>query len=79
MAGGAQRGPTPWPLARATPLAVWGLVIAQAGLGVTTIGVTAVSAWQTNKVLSMSPGQSTSLGGNTVTMAARQPDRRAQL
>jgi cytochrome c-type biogenesis protein CcmF len=60
-------------LARATPLAVMGLVIAHAGLGVTTIGIASVSAWQTNKVLSMSPGQSVKLGGNTITMMAVKP------
>ncbi len=60
-------------LARATPLAVLGLVIAHAGLGVTTIGITSVSAWQTNKVLSMSPGQSVKLAGNTITMVALRP------
>ena len=60
-------------LARATPLAVMGLVIAHAGLGVTAIGAASVSAWQTNKVLSMSPGQSIRLGGNTITMEAVKP------
>jgi cytochrome c-type biogenesis protein CcmF len=60
-------------LARATPLAVAGLVIAHAGLGVTTIGVASVSAWQTNKVLSMSPGQSVRLAGHTITMEAVRP------
>jgi cytochrome c-type biogenesis protein CcmF len=60
-------------LARATPLAVWGLVIAHAGLGVTTIGVTSVSAFQTNKVLSMSPGQSVELAGSKITMIAMRP------
>ena len=60
-------------LARATPLAVIGLVIAHAGLGVTTVGITAVNAWQTNKVLSMSPGQSVVLAGNTITMQTLRP------
>jgi cytochrome c-type biogenesis protein CcmF len=60
-------------LARSTPLAVWGLVIAHAGLGVTTIGVTSVTAFQANKVLSMSPGQSVRLAGNTITMEAVRP------
>ncbi len=60
-------------LARATPLAVWGLVIAHAGLGITTVGITCVSAWQTNKVLSMSPGQNVKLAGNTITMTAVRP------
>jgi cytochrome c-type biogenesis protein CcmF len=70
-------GSAPWPevwaLARSTPLAVMGLVIAHAGLGITTIGITAVSAWQTNKVLSMSPGQSVRLAGNTITMQSVRP------
>ncbi len=60
-------------LARATPLAVWGLVIAHAGLGVTAIGVTAVGTWQTNKVLSMRVGQSAGLAGNTITLTALRP------
>ena len=60
-------------LVRATPLAVWGLVIAHAGLGVTTIGISAVKGWETNKVLSMSPGQSVSLAGNTITMTSVRP------
>jgi len=59
--------------ARSTPLAVFGLVIAHAGLGVTTIGITSVSVWQTNRVLSMSPGQSVQLAGQTVTMDSVQP------
>ncbi|MEO8926602.1 MAG: heme lyase CcmF/NrfE family subunit [Caulobacteraceae bacterium] len=55
-------------LARTTPLAVWGMVLAHAGLGVTTLGITAVSAWQTNKVLTLTAGQSTALAGKTVTL-----------
>ena len=52
---------------RMTPLAVWGLALAHAGLGVTTLGVTAVTAWQTNKVLTMATGDSVRLAGRTVT------------
>ncbi|HEY5070516.1 MAG TPA: heme lyase CcmF/NrfE family subunit [Caulobacteraceae bacterium] len=59
-------------LARATPLAVWGLVLAHAGLGVTTLGVTAVSAWQSNKVLTMYAGQSVALAGKRVTLSSVQ-------
>jgi cytochrome c-type biogenesis protein CcmF len=55
-------------LMRATPLAVWGLVLAHAGLGFTTLGVTAMNSWQTNKVLTMVPGQSVSLAGQTITL-----------
>jgi len=55
-------------LLRATPLAVWGLAIAHAGLGVSTIGVTATSAFQSSNVLAMVPGQSVLLDGRRVTL-----------
>jgi cytochrome c-type biogenesis protein CcmF len=55
-------------LARMTPLAVWGLALAHAGLGVTTLGITAVTAWQSNKVLTMAPGDAVALAGKTVTL-----------
>ncbi len=60
-------------LVRTTPLAVWGLVLAHAGLGVTAIGIAGVSAWQSEKVLMMSPGQSTTLAGSTFTMQSVAP------
>jgi cytochrome c-type biogenesis protein CcmF len=55
-------------LLRATPLAVWGLAVAHAGLGVTTIGVTATSVFQSSRVLAMRPGQSVMLAGDRVTL-----------
>jgi cytochrome c-type biogenesis protein CcmF len=60
-------------LARTTPLAVWGMALAHAGLGITTIGISGVTALQTNKVLMMSPGQSTTLAGSTITLQGVQP------
>ncbi len=53
---------------RAMPLAVWGMTLAHAGLGVTVIGITAVNSWQTNKVLSMRAGQTVELAGAQVTL-----------
>ncbi|MCX7281288.1 MAG: heme lyase NrfEFG subunit NrfE, partial [Alphaproteobacteria bacterium] len=53
---------------RATPLAVWGMTAAHAGLGVTAIGVTAVTAWQSNKILEMKVGQSVELAGAQYTL-----------
>ncbi len=50
---------------RATPLAVWGMALAHAGLGVTTIGITAVTAFQSNKILEMKVGQTVELAGAT--------------
>ena len=55
-------------LVRSTPLAVVGLVLAHAGLGVLTLGVTGMTSWQSNKVLTMIPGQSVNLAGKTITL-----------
>ncbi len=53
---------------RATPLAVWGMTCAHAGLGVTAIGVTAVTAWESSKILEMKVGQSVDLAGAQYTL-----------
>ncbi len=55
---------------RATPLAVWGMTSAHAGLGVTAIGITAVTAWQSNKVLAMKVGQTVELAGAQYTLTS---------
>ena len=59
-------------LVRSTPLAVWAMVLAHAGLGVTTLGIAGVTAWQTNKVLSMHAGDKLALSHDTVTLEAVQ-------
>jgi len=53
---------------RAMPLAVWGMTFAHAGLGVTAIGITAVTAWQSSKVLDMKVGQTVDLAGAQYTL-----------
>ena len=53
---------------KSTPLATFGMALAHAGLGVTVIGIAAVSAWQTSKVLDMSPGQTVELAGQQITL-----------
>ena len=60
-------------LARTTPLAVWGLVLAHAGLGVSVIGISGVTGWQASKVLLMAPGQSTTMAGLRVTLDTLRP------
>ncbi len=50
---------------KATPPAVWGMVLAHAGLGITTLGITGVSSWTSDKVLLMAPGATTTLAGRT--------------
>jgi cytochrome c-type biogenesis protein CcmF len=53
---------------RLTPLAIWGLALAHAGLGVTAIGVSAMAGWQSSAVLSMVPGQSLTLAGKPIVL-----------
>ncbi len=50
---------------RAVPLAVWGMALAHAGMGITTLGITAVSSWTSDKVLLMAPGEAATLAGRT--------------
>jgi cytochrome c-type biogenesis protein CcmF len=57
-----------WGRVRATPLAIFGLALAHAGLGVTTLGITAMAGWQSNAVIAMTPGQSLTLAGKSVTL-----------
>ena len=47
----------------AAPLATWGMVLAHAGLGLFTLGVTGVKSWESDRVLLMAPGQQTTLSG----------------
>jgi len=57
-------------LIRTTPLALFGLVLAHAGLGVTAVGVTGMSAWQSETVLMMRQGETTELSGHRITLEA---------
>ncbi|KPF79177.1 cytochrome C biogenesis protein CcmF [alpha proteobacterium AAP81b] len=58
-----------WRLVRTTPVAVIGMALAHSGLGVTTAGVTAMSCFAASKILVMRPGETTSLGPMSVTLA----------
>ena len=57
-------------LIRTTPLAVWGVAIAHAGLGVSTIGITAITAWTASEVVTMVPGQTIEFAGRRITLDA---------
>jgi cytochrome c-type biogenesis protein CcmF len=65
---GQASGDTALRLLRNTPLAVYGMVLAHAGLGLTTAGISAMSAWESSKVLAMQPGETTTLGSMRVTL-----------
>jgi len=50
-------------LARTTPRAFYGLVIAHAGMGITVAGITGMTTWATEKIDTLRPGQSVELSG----------------
>ncbi|MGI4877958.1 MAG: heme lyase CcmF/NrfE family subunit [Janthinobacterium lividum] len=49
---------------RITPMSTYGLVLAHAGLGVLVAGISAMTAWQSSKILVMRPGQTVSIARN---------------
>jgi len=53
-------------LARNTPLAFYGLIIAHAGMGLTVAGITGMSAWATETVQSLRPGETLQHAGYDV-------------
>jgi len=50
-------------LARTTPLAFYGLVLAHSGMGISVAGITGMTAWATEKIEMMRPGESLHLSG----------------
>jgi cytochrome c-type biogenesis protein CcmF len=58
---------------RNTPSAVFGLAMAHAGLGLLTLGVTGVTSFQSDKVLTMRPGDSVAFAGRTIRLDALGP------
>jgi cytochrome c-type biogenesis protein CcmF len=50
-------------LARTTPRAFYGLVIAHAGMGITVAGITGMTSWATEKIEMLRPGESLELSG----------------
>jgi cytochrome c-type biogenesis protein CcmF len=55
-------------LARTTPRATYGLVLAHAGVGLTVMGIAGMSAWATETAGLLAPGRSLSLAGYDVTL-----------
>ena len=53
-------------LARNTPRAFYGQIIAHAGMGLTVAGITGMTAWATEKIDMLRPGQSLTLSGYEV-------------
>ncbi len=55
---------------RTTPRAIFGLTLAHAGLGLLVLGITGVTAWDSDKVLSMRLGDTVAFAGRTLTLTA---------
>jgi cytochrome c-type biogenesis protein CcmF len=52
--------------ARNLPRSAWGGMLAHLGMGVSVIGIAATSAWQSEQVVTLKPGESTSIAGYQV-------------
>ncbi len=57
-------------LARGTPRAFYGLVIAHAGMGITVAGITGMTSWASEKIDMLRPGQSLELSGYVLRLRA---------
>ncbi len=57
------------------PRSAWGTAMAHFGVGMTVLGVVAVSAWQTENILVMKPGDTTEIAGYDIHFNALQERR----
>jgi cytochrome c-type biogenesis protein CcmF len=55
------------------PRSAFGTALAHAGVGVTVLGLVTASTWSTETILTMRPGDSTVIGGRTVTLDGYLP------
>jgi cytochrome c-type biogenesis protein CcmF len=58
---------------RNLPRSVYGTAIAHAGVGVMVIGITATSAWQSETILTMRPGETTRIAGYEINFKGVAP------
>jgi cytochrome c-type biogenesis protein CcmF len=58
---------------RNLPRSVYGTTLAHAGVGVMVIGITATSAWQSETILTMKPGDTASIAGYELTFKGVAP------
>ena len=59
--------------ARGLPRSAWGMTIAHASLGITVAGITAASAWQTESIRMMRPGETEDVAGYAFTFEGTRP------
>ena len=55
------------------PRSAWGTALAHMGLGVTVIGIVAVTAYETEKIVSMTPGKTLDVAGYELTLEGFSP------
>jgi cytochrome c-type biogenesis protein CcmF len=70
LAAGADRA---WRRARGLPRSAHGTTLAHLGIGLTLLGIVATSAWQSERVLAMRPGDATEIGGYALTFRGVAP------
>ncbi len=59
--------PESWRRAKGLPRSAWGGTIAHAGMGITIAGMVATSAWKSERIESLAPGDSITVAGYEVT------------
>ena len=55
------------------PGAAIGMTLAHLGVGVTVIGIVAITAWQVEKITVMKPGETIKVGGSDITFVSETP------
>jgi cytochrome c-type biogenesis protein CcmF len=58
---------------KSLPRSAWGTTLAHLGLGVSVIGIAATSAWQSEQVVVMRPGDRTAIAGYEIAFAGTVP------
>jgi cytochrome c-type biogenesis protein CcmF len=56
-----------WKRAANLPRSAWGMTIAHASVGIAILGMTGTSAWQSELIKAMRPGESADIAGYTIT------------
>ena len=61
--------------ARGLPRSAYGTTLAHAGMGLTVIGIVATSAWQSERIVAMRPGEVTEIAGYELAFRGVGPNR----
>jgi len=62
-----------WRRLRGLPRSAFGTALAHAGLGITVLGIVAVTTFETENITSMKPGETAELGGYSLRFEGMQP------